>query len=118
MAEINAELAQAQVESSLSIQEITDIDQYKAYREQYVTELKTLLQESGADMNKYTDSVLEDMADAYLTGYSNIATIIEENDIMGAIKEKTSLDSATLDKVAADYKDFFTISKHVEFDKI
>lgn len=118
MAEINAELAQAQVESSLSIQEITDIDQYKAYREQYVTELKTLLQESGADMNKYTDSVLEDMADAYLTGYSNIATIIEENDIMGAIKERTSLDSTTLDKVAADYKDFFTISKHVEFDKI
>jgi hypothetical protein len=88
MAEINAELAQAQVETGMSIGEITDIEDYEAYKNQYVTELRNLLKTSGADMNKYTDDVLSNMADNYLSTYTSIAGIIENANIKDAIKER------------------------------
>lgn len=93
MAEINAELAQAQVESGMSISEITNTEDYEAYKNQYVAELRSLLEASGADMSKYTDDVLSDMADNYLSTYSNIANIIEDANIKDAVREKLANNS-------------------------
>jgi hypothetical protein len=39
-------------------------------------------------MTQYTDDVLSDMADNYLSTYSNIANIIENSNIKGAVKER------------------------------
>ena len=88
MAEVNAELAQAQVEAGMSISEITNTEDYEAYKNQYITELRNLLEASGADMSKYTDDVLSDMADNYLSTYTNIASIIEDSNIKDAVKER------------------------------
>lgn len=88
MAEVNAELAQAQVEAGMSISEITNTEDYEAYKNQYITELRSLLEASGADMSKYTDDVLSDMADNYLSTYTNIANIIEDANIKDAVKER------------------------------
>lgn len=88
MAEINTELAQAQVEAGMSISEITNTEDYEAYKNQYITELRSLLEASGADMSKYTDDVLSDMADNYLSTYTNIAGIIENANIKDAVKER------------------------------
>lgn len=88
MAEINAELAQAQAETGMSISEITNTEDYEAYKNQYITELRSLLETSGADMSKYTDDVLSDMADNYLSTYTNIAGIIENANIKDAVKER------------------------------
>ena len=88
MAEINTELAQAQVEAGMSISEITNTEDYEAYKNQYITELRSLLEASGADMSKYTDDVLSDMADNYLSTYTNIANIIEDANIKDAVKER------------------------------
>lgn len=90
MAQINAELAQAQVENGLSIEEITDVDSYNSYKEQYVAELRRLLEESGADMSKYTDDVLNDMADQYLSTYTHLKNIVEDASLEEAIRERLS----------------------------
>ena len=83
----------AQIEASLSKQDIdsiNSIEEFNEYKTDWINNFKTLLEQSGIDISKYTDEYFNDLAEEYLSQFENINKIVETNNLNESLKSRLS----------------------------
>lgn len=104
-----------QLETETNVSSVETEEQYKEYAEAYKKQLQDLAEQYGAKIDDY-DQAVED----YLSQFANLGTIQNETEIMSDVKKEApkSISDSTLDSMATEYEDFYTIIGQVDFDKV
>lgn len=67
---------------------ITTDEELNTYKEAYIEQLKSVMEELEIDTTEYTEEYFSNLADQYLSGFDNLNTLLENQDIEISLKEK------------------------------